>query len=766
MKSSLRMLGFCFATLVVFAAVSPRSYGQESPKSSPDPAPVLAALNRVDAWLGAGENAQRWRRFVGIPALRTEVPKGPQANTAPITEALQRLASKAPGLELKPFAQLRDALSDFRRQLSAQGTPDFASLAAAVSDDRQPLTPEQFVQIRETMRDRAGALEQAWGGPNTSLAHGWKKFLLWDQLEPNFADDFEITRGSLMKLDEVLLRFRSNQPGLELPVFTDAARAIAHYRALATWATASKSRDIRADYGELLKQIAVDLQRHFENPTTETAWKAGRILGVIDNLGHSADFVRTVRDRFAQKNIIGFASARVLENLPNRDFSQVRPVRDCILGTSIFGSAQTMGNIRYELIPSDDSIQLMVHLTGRANSRTNGYNGPVRINSHGNTSYAASKRLSFSDVAFEADPAVAEVDTRTQIKSIQKTGGQFAANLIEKVAWKRAMESKRQAERISAAHTRENVIDEFNERVAKDLGDARLRYQTRVRDPLTRRAVTPEYLHMSSSPNGIEIETTFAARYQLAANQGPPVPKPGHDLLLQVHESAVNNYLPLALASARISQETAEQAPDLQGDVPNWIKVLSVKKPQLAGVAATGAAVVNKAAETIDQVVEGEADERGPNDPPALPPFRPYSITLNSEAPAGVHFDDGKAVIRVRASKLYSDDVEYSNWDFIITYAVTQDNDRILLKRVGDIEVFPTGFDPAWDKQLTAQQSGFRSTLAKNINARANAGESFPKEIPIDPIRVASVGTLLLNEIKVDDGWLTVGWILPPPAAP
>jgi hypothetical protein len=237
-------------------------------------------------------------------------------------------------------------------------------------------------------------------------------------------------------------------------------------------------------------------------------------------------------------------------------------------------------------------------------------------------------------------------------------------------------------------------------------------------------------------------------------------------LLLQVHESAVNNYLPLALASARISQETAEQAPDLQGDVPHWIQVLSVKPPKLAGVAATGAAVVDKATETIDQVVEGEADERGPNAPPALPPFRPYAITLNSEAPAGRHFDDGKAVIRVRASKLYSDDVEYSNWDFIITYAVIQQDDRIVLQRVGDIEVFPTGFDPAWDKQLTAQQSGFRSTLAKNINARANAGESFPKEIPLDPIRVAAVGTLLLNEIKVDDGWLTVGWILPPPAAP
>ena len=123
-------------------------------------------------------------------------------------------------------------------------------------------------------------------------------------------------------------------------------------------------------------------------------------------------------------------------------------------------------------------------------------------------------------------------------------------------------------------------------------------------------------------------------------------------------------------------------------------------------------------------------------------------------------------MIRIRASKLVSEDAEYDNWDFILAYAITQQDDRVVLKRVGEIEVFPTGFDPAWDKQLTAQQSGFRSTLAKNMNARANAGESFPAEIPIDPIHISNVGTLLLNQLEAKDGWLTLGWILPPPAAP
>src|SRR5690606_17104342 len=105
---------------------------------------------------------------------------------------------------------------------------------------------------------------------------------------------------------------------------------------------------------------------------------------------------------------------------------------------------------------------------------------------------------------------------------------------------------------------------------------------------------------------------------------------------------------------------------------------------------------------------------------------------------------------------------EYTNWDFSVTYDVLLQNEQIILRRVGEIEVFPTGFDPAWDKQLTGQQAGFRSTLAKNMNARAEAGESFPKEIPIQPLRVTRLGVLLVNELTVDDGWLTVGWILPP----
>jgi hypothetical protein len=384
------------------------------------------------------------------------------------------------------------------------------------------------------------------------------------------------------------------------------------------------------------------------------------------------------------------------------------------------------------------------------------------VKTRGLTTYHASSLLHLNDNQFTASPVNATANTNTRIQSINKMGGPFAAGLIEKIAWRRAGEQKGQAERISSRHTAERVEREFTETVERDLGKLRERYDAKVRAPLIRRGIQPDYLVMRSTPASAEIETILAARNQLGADREPPKPMAGSDISLQVHESAVNNYLVLALANARISQEEASVAPALQGDVPNWIKALAITRPRLAAAAATGAEIVEEASETIGEVLEGQDDERDDAEEPIQPPFKPFSITLNGESPIGVRFDDGKLVVRVRASRLASDDAEYANWDFIVTYQVVTEGEEILLRRVGDIEVFPTGFDPAWDKQLTAQQSGFRSTLAKNMNARAKAGQSFPSEIPIAPIRTTRFGTLLLHQLQADDGWLTIGWLLPP----
>jgi hypothetical protein len=717
---------------------------------------VTAELDKLDVWLGSGDNGNRWRAYLHTAEIRAELAKGDDADPAVIARSLQRFAGAAKGLELAPFVAARNAIEAQLSAIKSRYGNDLARLAWASRGDHTPVSAEQFEKIRADLRAKVeklrAALSSAPGG-----AKGWTDYLHLNNLTPHLAEGFVETRESLAALDEVLRRFRTNEAGLELPVFNDVAKALAKYRAYVTWATVARTSDSRPIYERFMNELQKVLTQHKERPTIETNRQITKTLGQIDSLGQSPEFIDAMRQNFAHSNIYGAVSTNFVTRAPNRPIDRVTPVRDCILGTSIFGTAHTLGSVQYNVVDSADSVELAIFLQGQAHSRTRGIHKPVQVNSTGTTTYWATKHVTLNGDAFTSTPATAGAETHTRINSIQKMGGKFGERLIEKIAWKRAAEQKPQAERISSSHTRERVLKEFEETVARDLAAARLRYETQLQNPLIRRGVSPEYIRMASAVKGVEIETLFATRSQLGAPGAPPAMMAGHDLAVQVHESAVNNYLPLALSAARIAQETADKPPAVTGNVPNWLKVMKMARPSLAAAASAGAEMVDEAKDRIADAVG--VDPSKPEVTP--PPFKPYSITLNAEAPASIHFDDNQVVIRVRAALLQSTDSEYKNWDFVVVYEIRQEGDRIKLTRVGEIEVFPTGFDTEWPRQLSAEETGFRSVLKKNMNARANAGESFPKEIPIEPVRLSRFGVLVLRELVAEDGWLTVGWGLP-----
>jgi hypothetical protein len=224
---------------------------------------------------------------------------------------------------------------------------------------------------------------------------------------------------------------------------------------------------------------------------------------------------------------------------------------------------------------------------------------------------------------------------------------------------------------------------------------------------------------------------------------------------VQIHETAVNNFLPTLLGGASLRQDSADKPPRLEGDVPTWLRELTSKSPKEAAEDGT------PPHEEIVLVKPLSAEEKAD--------FRPWHFTLNSEAPASVSFADQKLVIRMRLAELKASADEQEeplkNWDFIVTYRVVQDGNEVLLERVGDIEAFPTGFDPRWDERLTGEQVGVRNNMAKNLNKRAAAGQGFPKEIPLPAVRLPQPEggkmTLELTQLNSDNGWLTIGYRVP-----
>lgn len=713
-----------------------------------DTSRLESALNELDAWIGPAAKGDRWRTFLHSEELRRQIAAGANADLEQVTGIAQKYHSGIAGLELRRFAAVRQALDAWLESLIAHSDQSLSDLVWTLRGEHQPLTNERFAAERKSLCASTQALlaeiESLPGDTN------WKEYLRWELLEPHFEDDCEINRETLQQLDAVLRRFHTDEPGLELPVFTETALAIERYRELAFWNALARRRDTSAIYETYVKQLQEQLRRHEESPTVETERQIGKSLAVIDYLGHAPALVKVIRARYDQPNVMAHVSLDALNRLPQPVY-QIQPVRDCILGANVRGTAQTSGDVMFVSHESDNHIALDVHLAGHITTNTLGYRKPVVVSTTGHTNYSAMKRLTISDQRFDASDAFVSASTRNRTNSIRKTGGKFGKKFVEKIAWKKVREKKAQGERIAAQKARRRVASGFDERVIEALTQGRVNYEGKIQFPIIRRGFVSDYTHFTSTTNALMAHLSLATGRQIATSSRPPERNPKNDITVQMHETAINNFLPSVLSGVIMVQDVEDQPQRLEGDVPEWLKKAAAEKR-----AEGEPGDPTPADPTPADVIEEGLEEK----------FRPYRLELNSEHPASVSFNDNVMTLRLRFAKVIPNTQEdkppLDNWDFLVSYKVTDRDGTIALTRVGEIEVFPTGFDPRWDTKLSSEQVGYRNNLARNLNRRANQGEGFPQEIIVPQIKLSNEGKptreFKLRQLDCDDGWLTVGY--------
>ena len=633
-------------------------------------------------------------------------------------------------------ASLEDSDSQSEQASSEE---DLSSLVWTLRGEHQPMTDERFAPVRKELRKRAQALERVIDRSNTAAR--WRKYLRWELLEPHFHDDVKINRQSLQDLEAVLRRFRGNQPGLEMAAFRRTAAAIERYRELVFWNALAKRRDTTAIYDSYIKRLQEQMRRHLEDPTIETTRKVGKSLGMLEHQGQASELLSAIRSRYSQPNIRAEISLETLNEVAE-PITRQQPVRECILGASVRGTAQTTGNVTFASVESPGEIELNIHLAGYIDSNTVGYKKPVKIYSTGHTDYTASKQVYISDRRFHASPAHVSAKANNQTRSVRKVGGKFGRKLIEKIAWKKVRKNKGKVQRISSGKARRRISEAFDDQVFTALADGRTRYEDKLRLPMLRRGFAPEEIHFASTSQAFSTQFSLATGEQIATDTPPPAKDLQNDVTVQLHETAINNFLPFVLGGVSISQDSADQPQQMEGDVPSWLRKL----------AENGEVEASTPAESS----EGQVEE----------PFKPYRLTFNSEHPASVRFHNGKLTIRLRFAVLktseFEDEPPLENWDFMVTYQVQQRDNEVVLSRDGDIEVFPTGFDPRWDTKMTNEQVGYRNNMAKNLNKRAALGEGFPAEIVVPELKLDQLDdsqrSFALQQLECDDGWLTIGY--------
>ncbi len=740
--------------LIGMISIFPTSLYATAP--SADASRLTSALDQLDAWVGSEANGDKWRKYLGSRALRSQIEKGNEADPAIVSRVLEQYLTDAKGLDKKLFVEVRREIVAWRNALQQQYVGDLPKLAWASRGDYQPASREERLgPSRSRLRQTARALEKTLG-TNSAFAKKWKRYLRWDRLAPHLTDEVPINSQTIADLISVLKRFRSNVAGLENPAFTKTAEALDQHLEMFRWYQlveevghrARKKYSVRAlerrTYMIQLLELEKQLSRHGQSSTIETSRKVGEFLALVQSLGQSPLLIKTVHAKFTQPNVFSEVAESALRRLAERPVDETQPVIDCILGARILGTARSVGCLTLKTLPSDDHVALELQLTGVIHSNTIGHKKPVQITSQGTTRFVATKHLEINDDQFLAQASLASARTSTKTHSIKKTGGNFGRRFVERIAWKKVGKSKSQSESIASQHAEQKITKKFDNQVSEILYEARKGYEQKARPPLVRLAMFPEYLQMSSTDHSVNIETTLASHVQMSTDTMPVTVVGASDFSMKVHESAVNNLIPSLLAGVGIKQESPSEPPQLLGDYPPWLKK-----------------VADQQSEKLSGKVSEEASEN----------FKPFSVILNRTHPLSVQFDDQKVKLRIRIAELITlEDGEEQireNLDFILTFDLIQNGNGIILRRVGDIEVFPTGFDPnpLWGDRLPNKFVGTRGALSKILKKRAESEKGLPKEISIPSVQIPLPSgkklALVIQHLDCDNGWLSIGYQVP-----
>ena len=92
--------------------------------------------------------------------------------------------------------------------------------------------------------------------------------------------------------------------------------------------------------------------------------------------------------------------------------------------------------------------------------------------------------------------------------------------------------------------------------------------------------------------------------------------------------------------------------------------------------------------------------------------------------------------------------------DVTATYRIVGEGAAVKAVRQGDLAIFPPGFDPQGDKQLSAAQTVIRRLLQRRLG-NVLKDEIVPEELVL-PEKWRRAGKLRLVQWTAEDGWLSL----------
>ena len=380
-------------------------------------------------------------------------------------------------------------------------------------------------------------------------------------------------------------------------------------------------------------------------------------------------------------------------------------INDCILGTTVVGTAHTVGKTSVSLAPNSEIGVIDTLFFGKTHSDNVGYHHPVTIFSSAETGLAACKRMWINDNGLSSYPAASNAETRICIHDIQSCKGR---QLVERMAWKRAGKQQGEAECIASQHAEQRLNERIDQQAAEPLDKANKQYIEKYKQPFGDRNLLRSFC-VSARPilpsACLDCRPAAASWRRRAA---PPVVD-GADMTLQLHESAINNLAFDALAGRTVYEDKVQAAvKNALGHLPDKFK----------------------------------GDDDG----------KPWAITFAARQPVSVTFADDGFKIIINGVKFYKGTDHCDDTTVSASYKIENTPEGFKAIRQGPVEV-----TPANEAASTGGTQEITRILLKKRFEKILEPEFLGKGIELSG-RWKQAGKLVPIQVECRDGWLVLAW--------
>lgn len=371
----------------------------------------------------------------------------------------------------------------------------------------------------------------------TSDAEAWRKFLLLDEL----SDWTKSTREEWRVGNELAKRFLDRVHGHQLDQRQQQflhQEVIQHLTILLShW-----NRD-PVDYTRLLASI----EQVEQAPDSRMATA---IAEAIQSMGTAAspkqrELAEVLNRHYRNANLRLTVSRDLVERFMPQEQSEIRPVRQTILGARTSGDStiQTKLSVRFHPHPSAWNLELGV--TGDVVSNTSSSKGPAVFH---NTGFAQVQSRRFLKIDAEgytlsSSPTAVESQDFLNRMSTDFDGLPIIGEFARLIAREQFNQKRGIAKRITQRKIAQETDSELDKKLEENIKLYEQQLQQRLLGPLNRLRLDPTVVSMSTTEERLAIRYRLAHDSQLSSFA--PRPRAPSDSLLsfQVHQSALNNTL-------------------------------------------------------------------------------------------------------------------------------------------------------------------------------------------------------------------------------